>query len=70
MLLLLIGLPCFIWATLRLLRHMAAGTRLISEDTWINRLAVVAFANTMLFTLLAVPVIFSFARHPMLFMCQ
>lgn len=68
--LVLIGLPCLIWAISRLLLRAGSVEQLTWEDRWISRLAVAVIVIVMLYALLAIPVIFSFARQPLQFICR
>lgn len=68
--LVLIGLPCLIWATTKLLLRAGSVEQRPREDQWISRLAVIVIVLFMLYALLAIPVIFSFARHPLQFICR
>jgi len=66
----LIALPCLVWAVRRLWLRSVSPGQSAGEARWIVFLAVVTIADVMLYALIAIPVIFSFARHPLQFICR
>ena len=68
--LVLIGLPCLIWAISKLLVRAGSVEQLNLEDRWIRRIAFVVIAFVMLFAFLAIPTIFSFKQQPLHFICR
>ena len=65
----LIALPCLAWAVRRLLFRPVSNERPTWEERWIAKLAVITVVGVALYAVLAIPVIFSFAQHPLQFMC-
>jgi|GEM_PF-5856388 len=68
-LMLLIALPCFVWAVSRLLRYPLTGQS-TWEEKWITRLAIVTITGVLLYGAFGIPEIFSFAGHPLRFICR
>lgn len=68
--LVLIGLPSFIWAIVRLLICRRTFGQLSGEEKWLSRLAIIVVLMTTIYGLLAIPVIFSFTRQPLQFICR
>ena len=66
----LIALPCLVWAIRRLWLRSASSEQGLPEARWITFLAVVTVVDVTLYALVAIPVIFSFAQHPLQFMCR
>jgi hypothetical protein len=65
--LVIIALPCFVWAVLQLVRRP---NPLIWNIKWVLFFARVVMIGSTLYILDAIPVIFSFSHHPLSFVCH
>jgi hypothetical protein len=70
MLLVLVAVPCFGWATRRLVIDSRAKSFSGIAAKIINRLALLTVCAVAVYVFLAVPVIFSVSRHPLQFICR
>lgn len=66
----LIAVPCLVWAVRCLWPCASTPDESTEKARLVNALAVVVVAGVALYALIAIPVIFSFARHPLQFICR
>lgn len=68
-LLILIALPCFLWALARLLFRRIPSEVPSWETKWIDRLAVVTIVGIVIYAVLVIPTLFLFP-HPLQIVCK
>lgn len=68
-LLILVALPCFLWALARLLFRRISSEKSSWEDTWIDRLAIVTIIGLLMYAGLVIPTLFSYP-HPLQIVCK
>lgn len=68
-LLILVALPCFLWALARLLFRRILSKNLSWEEKWIDRLAIVTIVGIVIYAGLVIPTFFSYP-HPLQIVCK
>jgi len=68
-LLILVALPCFLWALARLLFRRISSEKSTSDDKWINRLAIMTIVGITIYAGLVIPTLFTYP-HPLQILCK
>ncbi|MEO6146911.1 MAG: hypothetical protein ABIT70_07635, partial [Sulfuriferula sp.] len=68
-LLMLVAIPCYLWALARLLFRRASRGKPTGEDKWIDRLAITTIAGMTLYAILVIPTLFTYP-HPLQILCK